>query len=55
MNAWHRFRLWLLTRQIRSAERRLLDHLRERGLIDDMIAYHCGQIAELQKRKAVLG
>ena len=54
MTTWHRFRHWLLARQIRSVERRLLDQVRERGLIDDIIAYHRGRIAELEKLKAVL-
>ena len=49
-----RLRKWHLERSIRAVERRILQQQRERGMVDDIIAYHRGQIAELQKRKALL-
>ncbi len=49
----HGLRKRLLERRIRAVERRILEQQRERTLADDIIAYHRGQIAELQKRRAL--
>lgn len=51
---WQRFCRWQLERRIRSVERRILDQQRERTTVDDIIAYHRGQIAKLQKQRAML-
>ncbi len=54
MTTLQRFRVWLLARRIKRVESRILERQQHRELIDDVIAYHRDQIAELTKRKVML-
>ena len=54
MTILQRFRAWLLARRMKRIELRIFERQEQRELIDDVIAYHRDQIAELTKRRVML-